>query len=151
MSLTPWKDAVIERLAEGNPAESVPGFGAGNVFREGVPEEVQLERLSNRQVAPYVAVWFGQRVGGPAGFRGITGVRRNAHIMYMLVQVMASDGHTVNKAVDLVSDLLLGFVPGTGYGELSEDSSATIRRPMDVSGVRSRYAVPVAYSGTVDT
>jgi hypothetical protein len=150
MSLTLWKEAVVERLRIGAPSESIPGFGADNVFYEGVPEEVQLNRLSNRQVTPYVAVWFGQRVGGTEGFRGVCGVKRNAHLMYMLVQVMASDGYTVNRAVDLVSDLLLGFRPA-GHGELSEDSSATIRRPMDVSGVRSRYAVPVAYSGTVDT
>lgn len=148
MSLAPWKEAVIERLGSGDG--TLPGFGVDRVYEEGVPDEQQLDRLTNRQVAPYIVVWFGQRVDGGTGYRGICDVREYAHRMYMLVQVMASDGKTVNRAVDLVSDLLIGFRPA-GHGQLEESSAATIRRPMDISGVRSRYTVPVAYSGTVDT
>ena len=148
MSLRPWKMAVQERLANGDG--TFPGFTEDRVFAEGVPEEGQLDRLTNRQVAPYVVVWYGQRVDGGTGYRSMCGVKGSAHRMYMLVQVCASDGVIVNQAVDLVSDLLIGFRPA-GHGELSENSSATIRRPMDMSGVRSRYTVPVAYSGTVDT
>jgi len=148
MTLRLWKEAVVDRLGLGG--DSLPGFTPQLVFEEGIPEETQLERLTNRHVKPYVVVWFGQRVSGGDGYNSICGVRGSAHRMYMLIQVCSYDGGIVNQAVDLVSDLLIGFRPA-GHGELSEDSSATIRRPMDISGVRSRYAVPVAYSGTVDT
>jgi len=146
-SLGQWKRAVIDRLAEGG--EGAPGFGVESVYREGLADEDQLPRFENGIIKPYVSVWFGQRVSGNAGFQGITGVRDNAHRMHMMVVVNATDGHMVDTAVDLVSDLLLGFRPAS-QGELSEDGMQTIRRPSDMSGVRSRFSVPVGYSGTVD-
>ena len=146
-SMGDWKQAVIDRLSMGG--DGTPGFGVESVYREGLADEDQLPRFDNGIIKPYVSVWFGQRVSGNSGFQGITGVRGNAHRMHMMVVVNATDGHMVDKAVDLASDLLLGYRP-TEQGELTEDGMQTIRRPSDMSGVRSRFSVPVGYSGTVD-
>src|SRR5690625_1029936 len=147
-TMNQWKQAILDRLAFGDV--DTPGFGERSVYREGLADEDQLPRFENGIIKPYVSVWFGQRVSGNAGFQGITGVRDNAHRMHMMVVVNATDGHMVDTAVDLVSDLLLGLRPAS-QGELSEDRMQTIRRPSDRSGVRSRFSGPVGYSGTVDT
>jgi len=147
MSLAAWRADIIERLANGDG--TTPGFGINQVYQESVPEQSRLERMSDGRVRPYVSVWFGQRIGMGNGYRGICGVRMNAHRMNMIIMVGAPDGNTANKARDLISELLWGFRPA-GQGELEETSSTTIRRPLDISGVDSRNAVPIAYSGTVD-
>ena len=149
MSLRAWEIAIEERLKFGNPAAGLAGFGSDAVFVSAVPDEAQVPRLPNRMVRPYVAIWYGQRIQGNDGYRSICGVRASAYRANFLVQVMAHDGSLNRDAVALVSDLLLGFKPA-GQGELLESSSSTIRRPLDMSGVRGRISVPVAYSGTVD-
>lgn len=146
MSLEPWKDAIVERLAQG--VGTTPGFGAESVFKESVPDQSRLPRMSDGRIRPYLSVWFGQRIGMGPGYRGICGVRQNAHLANLIVFIGAPDGDTTNKAKALVSGLLWGFRPA-GHGELEETSSITIRRPLDISGVSARNAVPVAYSGTV--
>lgn len=147
LSLAPWKEDVINRLRYGG--DGIPGFGEDSVFREGPSDEDQMPRFADGTIKPYVSVWFGQRVTGGRGHKGITGVRNNAHEMHMMVVAAATDGRTVDRAVDLVSELLLGFRPAN-QGELEEDGMQTIRRPADMSGIRTRYAVPIGYSGTVD-
>lgn len=148
-TMNQWKKSILDRLAFGDVDRDTPGFGEKSVYREGLADEDQLPRFENGIVKPYVSVWFGQRVAGNMGFQGITGVRQNAHMMYFMAVVNATDGYMVDQAVDLTSDLLLGFRP-MGQGELSEDGMKTIRRPADMSGVRSRFSVSVGYSGAVD-
>lgn len=133
----------------GDPGAGLAGFGPECVFVAAVPDEDQIPRLPNRMVRPYVAIWYGQRIQGNDGYRALCGVKASAHRTNFLVQVAAHDGRLVRDAVALVSNLLLGFKPA-GQGELAESSSTTIRRPLDISGVRGRISVPVAYSGTVD-
>lgn len=147
ISLAPWKKDVIDRLGLGG--DGIPGFGVDSVFREGVSDEREIPRFPDGTHKPYVAVWFGQRISGGRGHQSIAGVRHSAHQMNMLVMTCAPDGDMGDQAVDMVSALLLGFCPA-GQGELKEDGAPSIRRPMDMSGVRARFAVPVAYSGTVD-
>lgn len=149
MSLRPWEIAVEDRLTFGAPDENLAGFGADCVYVSAVPDEDQVPRLPNRQVKPYVVIWYGQRIQGNDGYRAICGVKASAYRANFLVQVQAHDGRLARDAVSLVSSLLLGFKP-FGQGELLESSSSTIRRPLDISGVRGRISVPVAYSGTVD-
>jgi hypothetical protein len=146
VSLLNWELAIEERLINGDA--SVPGFGAANVFIEAVPDEVPIPR-DQRQVKPYVVVWFGQRIRGNDGYRGICGVKGNASRANLLVMACAHVGTVQRGVVAQVSDLLHGFRPA-GQGELEETSSTTIRRPLDISGVVGRIAVPVAFSGTVD-
>ena len=147
MSLRDWEVAVEDRLVLGG--DGVPGLGADAVFVEAVPDEAQIPRLANRQARPYVSVWFGQRIQGGEGYRGICGVRSNAHRSNFLVLCCAHDGNVCRDLVAQVSSLLMGFKPA-GQGELVESSTTTLRRPLDISGVKSRIAVPVGYSGTVD-
>lgn len=146
MSLLGWKDAVLLRLSEGGDGN--PGFGVEQVYEESVPDQSELGRMSDGRVRPFVSVWFGQRIGMGDGYRGICGVRNNAHMANFLVLVVGPDGRSTNRAKALVSELLWGYRPA-GQGELEETSSTTIRRPLDISGVVSRNAVPIAYSGTV--
>lgn len=148
MSLTQWKADVVDRLAYGDGTTS--GFGPGCVHREGVVDEKSLERFSdrNRNVKPYAVVWFGQRSKIRADLSSC-GYRGSAYRMLLVVQACAYTGAMADQAVDLVSELLMGFRPDS-QGELQEDSSMTIRRPMDMSGVRSMYAIPVAFNGIVD-
>lgn len=149
MSLRLWEIAVEERLMYGSPADGLVGFGEDCVFVSAVPDESQVPRLPNRMIKPYVAIWYGQRIQGNDGYQALCGVRGSAYRANFLVQVMAHDGRLNRDAVALVSNLLMGFRPA-GQGELLESSSSTIRRPLDMSGVRGRISVPVAYSGTVD-
>lgn len=146
MSLAQWKADVIERLAYGT--DEIPGFGPESVFREGVVDEATLPRFDNANPKPYAVVWFGQRalIRNDYSACGILG---SAHRMFMIVQSCAYHGVMVDQAVDLTSNLLLGFRPA-GQGELHEDSSMTIRRPLDISGARSRYTIPTSFSGIVD-
>lgn len=146
MSLEPWKEAIIDRLMVGDG--SSPGFGVDSVYEESVPDQARLPRMSDGRIRPYVAVWFGQRIGMGDGYRSICGVRGNAHLANLIVLIGAPDGRSTNRAKSLVSELLWGFRPA-GHGELEETSSITIRRPLDISGVVARNTVPVAYSGTV--
>src|SRR5699024_1856970 len=118
-------------------------------YREGLVDEDQLPRFENGIVILYVSLWFGQLVLGNTRVQGITGVRQNAHRMYIMAVVNATDCCIVDLAEDLTFDLLLRFRP-MGQGELSEDGMKTIRRPADISGVRSRFSVSVGYSGAVD-
>jgi len=149
MSLRPWQLAIEDRLAFGSVDDNLAGFGQDCVFVAAVPDESQVPRLPNRQVKPYVVLWYGQRIQGNSGYQAICGVKASAYRSNFLVQVQAHDGGLAMDAVALVSNLLLGFKP-FGQGELLESSSSTIRRPLDISGVRGRISVPVAYSGTVD-
>lgn len=149
MSLRPWQVAIEERLIQGAPEEGLAGFGSDCVFVSAVPDETQIPRLPNRQVRPYLVLWYGQRIQGNSGYQALCGVKGSAYRSNFLVQVQAHDGRLTLDAVALVSNLLLGYKP-FGQGELLESSSSTIRRPLDISGVRGRISVPVAYSGTVD-
>lgn len=142
-----WKNAVLNRLADGG--DGFTGFGPAQVYPHSIPDPTQLTKMSDGRVMPYITIWFGQRVGGGAGYNGLCGVRGNAHIMHFLAVVNAADGISIMNAVDHTSDLLRGYRPA-GQGELEETSALTIRRPLDISGVDSRNTVPVAYSGTVD-
>lgn len=151
MSLLVWEEAIEERLALGGPGAGgvqIPGLGSDCVHVEAVPDEVPMPR-DQRQVKPYVCIWYGQRIRGNDGYRGLCGARGNAYRANLLVLVCAHVGTVQRGVVAQVSDLLHGFRPA-GQGELEESSSTTIRRPLDISGVRGRIAVPVAYSGTVD-
>jgi hypothetical protein len=136
-----WQLAIVDRLAE--------VFPDNQVFEEGPPEEDYLPMYPNRMVKPYVIVWFGQRVDGGPGFNSVCGVLGSAHRGLFLVQVCAATGRMVNDAAAAVSQALIGFRPA-GQGELKEDSAPTIRNPLDMSGVNTRYQVPLAYNGIVD-
>lgn len=148
MSLRDWQKAVEERLRTGVPGQ-VAGFGQLGVWVQAVPDEDQLPRLPNLQVRPYLVLWYGQRMDGSADYNAITGELYSAKRSNFLVQVCAHQGELVLDAMDAVTRILRGFRP-VGQGELRESASATIRRPMDISGVNSRVSVPVAFSGTVD-
>jgi hypothetical protein len=118
-------------------------------FEGGVPAETQLPMDSNRMVLPYAVFWWGQRVPGGLGFAGIAGVRKDAHVVPFIVQSCAPTGSAAVDLADALSDVLWGFRP-VDQGELREDGAGTIRQPLDMSGVNSRYQVPVSYVGTVD-
>lgn len=148
MTLRRWQQDVVDRLRNGLPGE-VAGFGVERVWLEAVPDEDQIPRLPNRQVVPYLVVWFGQRMDGTDAYNSIAGELCSAKRSNFLVQVCAHQGELVLDAMDIVSRLLRGFRPA-GQGELREAASATLRRPMDISGVKGRVSVPVAFSGTVD-
>lgn len=146
-TMNAWKNAVLDRLIDGG--DGLAGFGTDQVFAHSIPDPTQLPKMSDGRVMPYIAIWFGQRVGGGPGFNGVCGVRANAHVMHFLAVINAADGVSTMNAVDHTSELLRGYRPAS-QGELEETSALTIRRPLDISGVDSRNTVPVAYSGTVD-
>jgi hypothetical protein len=136
-----WQRAVITRLEDLLSPEQV--------YEEGPPDEDALPMYPNRMVKPYVVVWFGQRVSGGIGYDALCGVRESAHVSMFITQVVAATGEVCNDVSVVVADHLLGFRPAD-QGELREDSAPTIRQPLDVSGVNSRYQRPIAFSGTVD-
>lgn len=140
-TLREWRLAIIAQAQTLLPPEQV--------FEGGVPAETQLVMDSNRMVLPYAIFWWGQRVGGGLGFTALTGVRTHAHVVPFIVQSCAPTGAAAQDLADALSDVLWGFQP-VGQGELREDGAGTIRQPLDMSGVNSRYQVPVAYVGTVD-
>lgn len=144
--LSPWKDAVMERLAYGDG--TLAGFGRDMVFREGVPEEDKLARFENNNTKPYVVVWFGQRTEVLPD-TSVCGVLGAAHMVTIVTQACAYHGFVADQAADHVSDLLMGYRPAA-QGELHEQARATIRRPTDMSGVRSRYAISTSFTGLVD-
>lgn len=147
MDLLDWQLAIEERLRTGIPGE-LAGFSE-DVWVEAVPDESQLPRLPNHQVRPYVCLWFGQRMDGNDGYMALTGELYSAKRSNFLVQVCAHEGALVLRTCAVVSRLLRGFRPAS-QGELKETASSTIRRPLDISGVKGRISVPIAYSGTVD-
>lgn len=140
-NLRDWQKAILARLQELLPPEQI--------YEEGVPDEAELPMYDSRRVKPYVVAWWGQRVDGGLGFNTLCGVRENAHTVPFILQVCGPTGPAVRDLAEAVSDLLLGFKP-LGEGELREDGAGTIRQPLDMSGVNSRYQVPVSYVGTVD-
>lgn len=140
-TLREWRLAIVEQAQTLLPPEQT--------FEGGVPDEHQLPMNNSRMVLPYAVFWWGQRVPGGLGYAGIAGVRKNAHVVPFIVQSCAPTGAAVMDLADALSDVLWGFQPA-GQGELREDGAGTIRQPLDVSGVNSRYQVPVSYVGTVD-
>lgn len=149
MSLRLWQKAVEARLRAGIPGQLM-GFDNDTLWIEAAPDEAQLPRIpATGQVRPYLCVWFGQRTDGTPPNRALTGELYSSKRSNFLVQVCAHDGNLVLDTMDVVSRLLRGYRPA-GQGELQESSSTTIRRPLDISGVKSRISVPIAFSGTVD-
>lgn len=140
-NLRDWQLAIRDRLAE--------QFTLDRVFEEGVPELKLLPHYPGGVIKPYVAIWHGQRIDGGPGFGALDGVLNSAHRVPFYVEVGAATGSMCLDAAQAVRDLLTGFRPA-GQGELREDGAPTIRQPLDMSGVISRYQIPIAFNGIVD-
>lgn len=141
VSLRAWQKDIMERIQELLPAE--------RIFEEGVPDETALPMYEGGRVKPYVVLWWGQRVDGGLGFNTLCGVQENAHTVPFIVQVCGPTGTAVMDLKEALADVLRGYEP-LGEGQLREDGAGTIRQPLDMSGVNSRYQVPLSMAGTVD-
>src|SRR5690606_41424357 len=97
----------------------------------------------------YAIIWIRQKGHGGPAFNSVCGVLGSVRRGLLLEQVCAATGSMVKEAAAAVSQALIGFRPA-GRGELEEESAPPIRNPLDMSGVNTRYQVPLAYNGIVD-
>lgn len=108
-----------------------------DVFDDVVPDDATPYTYPDGQVRAYLNVYF----GGPresASGKGICGVRFNTNVANCTVQVSSTNRSFVRRAVDKVTDSLVGFVPTDDSGEINLMGSVSYR-------VASTSAKPTLY------
>lgn len=131
-------------------AHIVAGVPHAEIFDEAVPDDNDMPVIPGTStIKPHATISFGGLVKGPKNNDGIAGAKLNGREMDIVVRAVANNPRDCRKLLQLIDELLVGFVP-TNCGEVD---SALYGSTGQVSGLGkpSRFAGVNVYTTTVNS
>lgn len=112
-------EEVQDELLEYLRASNIP-----SVWEETVPAGVELPQQNGRHL-PYVLVSFGGQSPVAQWQQGITSSRSDLKWTSVGIECVGETPHDRRMVAGIVRDLLEGYIPDTGWGQLREQLSDT--------------------------
>lgn len=119
-----------------------------DVYETAVPDNEKV-KYDNKLFLPYIVAFYGDMSESPRG-RGITSVRHNSGVSYVIVRCIAPTDRAAKQVAGLVRDKLTGFTP-TDAGELRLSSGGASYAKTDNAAVPTHYVTEIPFVFAVNT